>query len=73
MGSRAVLLKIPALPEMTDSASPPAPPHLALHTPGSTHAGSAPQPEPARKGESWRGDGGEAHCCSQVVHSRRQA
>lgn len=52
MGSRAVLLKIPALPEMTDSASPPAPPHLALHTPGSTHAGSAPQPEPARKGES---------------------
>lgn len=42
-GRRAVLLKIPALPEMTDSATQPqAPPHLSLHTPAQHTLGSQP-------------------------------
>lgn len=50
-GRRAVLLKVPALPETTNSATQPrGPAHLSLHTPSSTRAG---QPAPA--GASQKG------------------
>lgn len=50
-----MLLKIPALPETTDSATQPwAPSYLPLHTLSSTRTGQLARPEPLRKGE-WRG------------------
>lgn len=49
-GRRAVLLTIPALPEMT--ATQPQPQPLSPSTPPAQHMlGGQPQPEPLRKGE----------------------
>lgn len=51
MGRRAVLLKIPALPETTDPAITQPRPISPLHTPAQHVLGIQPKSEPSEKGE----------------------
>lgn len=73
-GRRAVLLKMPALPEMTDChPTPAAIPSLPPHPPAQHTLGGQPQPEPQ---EGWGVEGemqGEASSHTWAGHREEQA